>query len=241
VSKRILNIIFILAVGMVGGIFSAQILTPRFFDEDILSSDYLAKIVSGPVYLTEKKDITVEENTALQDSIEKVEDSIIGVKTVTLAGKTIYGSGLILTTDGLVVTLNNLIPSKGEFTFYVNGKAQEYQILKRDSKNNLALIKIDGNNLKPCAFSDFSNIKIGQRVFLLGLIFSGNERQFSANEGIVETFNQEYIATNMLEDKSLAGSSLFNIGGELMGLNTIDSGGEVTAVPINKIKDFVGY
>jgi len=241
VTKRIINIIFILIVGMVGGIFSSQVLTPRFTGEGILDSNYLAKIVSGPVYLTEKKEITVQENTALQESIEKVEKSIMGVKTITSAGKTIYGSGLVLTTDGLAVTLSELIPRKGEFAFYIDGKAQAYQILKRDDKNNLALIKIESNNLKPCAFSDFAEIKIGQRVFTLGTIFLEGERILSANQGIVKNFNQEYIATNIFEENTLAGSSLFNIEGELLGLNTIDSEGKVTAIPINVIRDFVGF
>lgn len=240
-SKRIINIIFILIVGMVGGIFSSQILTPRFLGEGIFDSNYLAKITSGPIYLTEKKDITVQENIVLQDSIDKVKKSIMGVKTITLAGKTIYGSGLVLTTDGLAVTLAELIPQKGEFTFYIDGKAQSYQILKRDEKSNLALIKIGSNDLKPCAFSDFSEIKIGQRVFSLGIIFLEKEKMLSANQGVIRNFNQDYISTNIFEEKILAGSSLFNIGGELLGLNAIDVEGKITAISINTIRDFVGY
>ena len=240
-SKRITNIIFILIVGMVGGIFSSQVLIPRFLGEGIFDSNYLAKITSGPVYLTEKKNITVEENTALQYSIEKVEDSIIGVKTITSTGKAIYGSGLILTTDGIAVTLAELVPQKGDYAFYIDGKAKEYQILKRDSKNNLVLIKINSSNLESCGFADFSEAKIGERVFLLGKVFLQNDILTSANQGVIKYFTEDFIRTNILEKTSLAGSSLFNIEGELLGLNTIDSEGKVTAIPIRIIRDFAGF
>jgi S1-C subfamily serine protease len=228
-------------VGMVGGMFSSQILMPRLLGDDFLDSSFLAKLASGPVYFTEKKEITVEENTVLQDSIEKVKSSIVGIKTITSTGKTIQGSGLVVTTDGLAVTLNDLIPQKGEFAFYIDGKAQSYQILKRDSKNNLALIKINSSSLKPCAFADFNGIKIGQRVFSLGIVLPGSENRLSANEGIVKSFTQDYIDTNISEEIELAGSSLFNVKGELLGLNTINSDGEVIAIPIAKIRDFAGY
>jgi len=241
VSKKIINIIFILVVGMVGGIFSSQILMPRFLGEGLFDSNYLARITSGPVYLTEKKDITVEENTALQYSIEKVEDSIIGVRTSTLTGKTIYGSGLVLTTDGMVVTLAELVPQKGDFTFYIDGKAQTYQILKRDTKNNLALIKISRNDLKPCGFANFSELKVGGRVFLLGKVFLEKDILTLANQGIIKYFTKDFIRTSIFEKTSLAGSSLFNIKGELLGLNTIDSEGKVSAIPISIIRDFAGF
>lgn len=240
-SKRIINIIFILIVGMAGGIFSSQILMPRFFGEGLFDSNYLAKITSGPVYLTEKKDITVQENTALQYSVEKVEESIIGVRTITSTGKTIYGSGLVLTTDGIVVTLAELVPSKADYAFYIDGKTQAYQILKRDDNNNLALIKIERNDLEPCGFADFSELRIGERVFLLGKVFLQKDILTLANQGIVKYFTKDFIRTSIFEKTSLAGSSLFNIRGELLGLNTIDSEGKVSAIPISIIRDFAGF
>ena len=78
--KRIIKIISIFAIGMVGGIFSSQIVMSRLLD---MNYNNLLKTVAGPIYLTEKKEITVQENTALQDSIEKVKESIIGVRTKT--------------------------------------------------------------------------------------------------------------------------------------------------------------
>jgi len=241
-SKRIIKIVSILFVGMIGGVISSQVLLPYLLEDSFLGFDsaYLAKVSSGPVYLTEKKEITVQENLALQDSIEKVKNSLVAVRT-TLSGKTITGSGLILTTDGLVVTLNKLIPKGGSYAFFANGKAYNYQILKRDEKNNLALIKIETDNLQTIGFADLGQLKIGERVFLLGKIFSGSDRLALVNEGIIKYFTNKYIRTNIFEESTLAGSALFNIKGELLGLNTIDEKGKVTAIPVNIIRDFAGF
>lgn len=241
--KRIIKIIAIFAIGIAGGIFSSQIILPRFLEQSFLglSPEYLAKIASGPVYLTEKKEIVVQENTALQDSIEKVKNSIIAVRTKTKSGKIIYGSGLILTTDGLAVTLSSIIPHGEEFTFFIDGKAQSYQILKRDDNKNLVLIKIGQGNLKSCGFADFKELKIGQRVFLLGSVFEGNDILQEANQGIVKLFTKDYIKTSIFENNNLAGSALFNIGGELLGLNNVNEDGSVNSIPVTVIREFAGF
>jgi len=242
-SKRIVKIAFIFLIGMIGGVFSSQVLLPYFLEDSFLGFDsaYLARLASGPIYLTEKKEITVQENSALQDSVEKVKNAIVAVRTKTVVGEMIYGSGLVLTTDGLVVTLNELIPKGGSFAFFVDSKAYNYQILKRDMKNNLALLKLETEDLQTVGFADLPGLKIGERVFLLGKIFSDQRRLSLANEGIVKYFTNKYVRTSIFEESTLAGSALFNIKGELLGLNTIDKEGKVTAIPIDIIRNFAGF
>lgn len=61
------------------------------------------------------------------------------------------------------------------------------------------------------------------------------------NEGIVKSFDENYIQTNIFEKIRLQGSPLFNIEGEVLGLNTIDSEGKIITIPISKIKSFSGF
>src|SRR3989344_5295416 len=100
---------------------------------------------------------------------------------------------------------------------------------------------IKGKNLTPAGFADFSSLRLGERVFLLGNLLEKDVFSKTASEGMVKSFNQEYIKTNISEDKNLTGSPLFNIKGELLGLNIVDSSGNVSAVPISKIKSFLGF
>lgn len=234
--KNILKILGIFVLGVFGGIFADQILWPYFIERPLF---YQYRLEQSPVYVTERKEITVEENVALQGAIEKADKIVVGVKTEKKSGEVLEGSGLIVTSDGLIVTLNNLLPYDSEFGFFVDGKSVAYQILKRDPENNLALVKLERNNLPTLAFADFEKTKLGERVFLIGAIFEKSGIKKVVNEGIIRDFDENFIETNMAEKVDLKGSPLFNISGEILGINTVNSAGEVIAIPVSKIKQFI--
>jgi len=237
--KNIFKIISIFIIGLVGGIFADQIFWPYFVERPLF---YQYRLEQAPIYVTEKKEIIVEENIALRKAIEKIDKAVVGVKTKTKAGKILEGSGLIVSSDGLIVTLADLVPSGSEVTFFWEGKTPSFQILKRDLSENLALIKIGETNLPTTGFTDLERIRLGERVFLMGIIFEkeGIPKK-TVNEGIVKTFDNNFIQTNIIEDSALSGSPLFNIKGNALGLNIIDKEGKVTAIPISKIKSFIGF
>ncbi|MDP1538481.1 MAG: serine protease [bacterium] len=224
--KNILAVIAIFIIGMVGGIFASQI--------------FQYESEQGPVYLTETKEIFIQENIALVNAVERAEKTVVGVKTQTQTGKVLEGSGLIVTSDGLIVTLAELVPYGSNFSFFVNDKKVSFQILKRDLKENLALIKISNSTLTTARFARLEKIKMGERVFLIGVTFENETPSKLVNEGIVKAFDENFIQTNILESGLLAGSPLFNIEGEILGINTIDSKGKVIAIPISKIRAFIG-
>lgn len=241
--KWVLKVLAIFILGIFGGIFANQILWPYFIERPLF---YQYRLEQSPVYVTEKKEVTITENIALQNAIEKVEKTIIGVQTKTKTGKILAGSGLILTSDGLVVTLADLVPQGGNPSFFVDGEITSFQILKRDLKENLALIKIEKTNLPTVGFANFEKLKLGERVFLVGMAQPPNGGWVASpglvvNEGIVKSFDENSIQTNIFEKIRLQGSPLFNIEGEVLGLNTIDSEGKIITIPISKIKSFSGF
>ena len=234
---KILTIVSFFVLGIFGGIFADQILWPYFIEKPLF---YEYRLEQNPIYMTEKKEITITENVALQNAIEKVKKSVVGVKTKTIEGSILEGSGLVITSDGLFITLNDLIPKGSEFLFYINNTPVAYQIIKRDAVLNLALIKTEADNLSTVGFADLDKTKIGQRIFLVGALLDGKEIKKVVNEGIVRSFNQESIETNIFEDVNLKGSPLFDIDGKCLGLNQIDSYGRIIAISIDQIKEFVG-
>jgi len=149
------------------------------------------------------------------------------------------GSGIILTSDGLVLTLSDLVPADWETKVFLDGREIIPKVLQR--KNNLALLKIEERNLPTVSFADFEKIKLGERVFLVGDIFENETQKKVVNEGIIKTFDQNLIQTNITEGKNLQGSSLFNIEGQLMGLNQIDKTGAVSAISIKIIRESFGF
>ena len=237
-AKNVFKIITLFIIGVVGGIFADQILWPYFIERPLF---YQYRLEQNPVYLTEIKEITVQENTAITEAIEKVEKSVVGIITETADGKILEGSGLIVTSDGLMVTLAELVPQGSDFDFFRDNKKISFQILKRDLKTNLALIKLADGNLSTVSFADLEKLKLGERVFLVGITFDAkNNSQTIVNEGIMKSLTADFIKTNIFENYLLVGSPLFNVAGETLGINTIDSEGKVITIPISKIKEFIG-
>lgn len=234
----LLKIFAMFILGIFGGIFADQILWPYFVERPLF---YQYQLEQNPVYVTERKEVTIQENVALTNAIEKVEKAVIGITTEVKKGEILKGSGLILTSDGLVITLADLVPQGADFIFFVDGKPASFQILKRDLEENLALIKLEESNLPTAGFANFERLKLGERVFLVGTAFKVKEFKRAVNEGIVTYFNGDSIQTNIFEVAHFAGSSLFNIEGEILGLNMVDYWGRVSAIPVSKVRTFAGF
>jgi len=233
--RNIFKILAVFIIGTVGGIFADQILWPYFIERPLF---HQYRLEQSPVYVTERKQITIQENVALKNAIEKVEKAVIGVRTEMKMGKYTEGSGLILTSDGLMVTLAELVPQGSNFSFFWEEKPVHFQILTR--KDGLALVKIEEENLPTVSFANLEKLKLGERVFLVGTIFENEKPSKIVNEGIVKSFSEDFIKTNISEKYVIAGSPLFDIEGNVLGLNTVNKEGEVVAIPVSKIKSFVG-
>ncbi len=233
--KSFFRSLLIFVLGILVGFFLNYILFPYFL------KFHFSKLPSpAPIYINQTKEIRIQENTALKEAIEKVEKTIFAIKTKTQRGKIIEGSGIILTSDGFGITLNELVPHGGTFEIFVEGEKVKFQILKRDPKTNLALIKFEKKNLKTPPFFNLENLKLGERIFLVGTRFD-KELQKEVNEGIIKFFNEDVIETNIFEKEKLAGSGLFDIEGNLLGINQITPQGQVISVPVTKIRQFTGF
>jgi len=236
--KFFLKFFLVLIIGAVGGILSTQILWPYFIEKPFFEK---YKIKETPTQIIQKEEIRIQENTALTEAIEKIQNKIVVITSKTSFGKWIDGSGVVITNDGLVLTLASLVPAGTESYLFLDGKKFTPTVLKRDYKNNLALLKIEQTNLGVAPFVKIEDIKLGDRVFLLWASFKNEKRQNSVNEGIIKTFNEDFVETNITETYAVQGSPLFNIKGEMIGLNILDATGKVKAISIQKIKDFTGF
>ncbi len=187
---------------------------------------------SAPVQVVDKEEkIYIEENTALTNTIKDVKDSVVSLKTE-YNKKEIQGFGLVLTSDGLVITLASNVPQGSEANISIKGEENiTYQVLKRDLDNNLALIKIDRSNLQTKGFFDLSKLEMGKRVFILSN---------SVNEGIVKSFSDDLIKTNIVESETINGAPVFDIEGNVLGIGQKEANDFIDVIPVSKIKSFAG-
>jgi S1-C subfamily serine protease len=231
--KNLLYLLLSFIFGAFGGIFSDQILWPYLIERPLLYQYHLDK---PPIYLTETKQVTIQENTALQEAVAKVEKTVIALRTKLADNSLLEGSGIAVTNDGLVITLSSLAPKGENLGFFVDEKPQAYQILKRDAKLNLVLVKLNLNNLATTGFAETEKLKLGERVFL---IKKGLAKE-SVNEGIITSINEAKIETNIFEKANAQGSPIFDIEGSLVGLANVALNGSVSTIPTSQIKIFTG-
>ena len=247
--KNIIKILAFFIIGMIGGIFADQIIWPYFIERPFFLEYGLDK---RPIHLTETKEIIIQENIAMENMIEEVKQTVVGIRTKNKLGKILEGSGLIITSDGYMITLAELVPDDVTVSFfspYYSLNKIDAKILKRDIKNNLALIKIEKSDLNVSAFVNLEKLKLGRTIFLIGTIFEQKKVRGSilittnnfVNQGIISYLNKDIIKTNIYEQNSILGAPLFDIEGSVLGLNTVDSNGKASIIPITIIQEFIGF
>jgi S1-C subfamily serine protease len=252
--KNIFKIIIVFLIGVAGGIFSDQILWPYFIERPLFLEYSLDQ---NPVYITETKEIFIQENIALENAIQKTEKIVVGIETKTKKGAIAQGSGLIVTSDGLILTLAEIVPKNSSIIVWAEGspyyssfKNGDVKILKKDSDSNLCLMKIEAANLNTVGFFDFDKIKLGQRIFSISSMFqeTGNKGTnpvrapaLAVSQGIIKYFDQNFIYTDISACADTTGSPLFNIDGQVIGINFINKQGNLTTIPGPVIRDFIGF
>jgi S1-C subfamily serine protease len=239
VLKVVLQTIGVLTLGIIGAFVFEIFLFPYILTNNYFSNfQFVKNFKNEKVIIQPKEQVYIQENSALEDAVKKNEKLVVAIQAPTQKGKFFTASGLIVTSDGLVVTLASLLPQGNNFKIFMQGQEQKYQVLKRDVKNNLALIKLENNNLPTSAFADSLKINLGQRVFLIGFV-SEKADSTLVDQGIIINFDNQTIKTNIYEDFYANGTPLFNIYGELVGLNYVADSGQVSAIGVEQIKTFL--
>jgi len=158
------------------------------------------------------------------------------------------GSGFIINSEGYIITNNHVVDGADEIQVMVDGK-QKYdgKIVGTDPKTDLAVIKITGPNLPAATLGDSDQMQVGDWVMAVGNPF-GLDHTVTA--GIVSAKGRvigagpydDFIQTDASINPGNSGGPLFNLKGEVIGVNTaIVAAGQGIgfAIPINMAKDLV--
>ncbi|MBS0245641.1 MAG: DegQ family serine endoprotease [Proteobacteria bacterium] len=147
------------------------------------------------------------------------------------------GSGFIIDPAGYVVTNNHVIADADEVNVILNdGTTLKAQLVGTDKKTDLALLKVDSPKpLKAVKFGDSDKLRLGEWVIAIGNPFSLGG---TVTAGIVSARNRDiqsgpydnYIQTDAAINRGNSGGPLFNLNGEVIGVNTAiisPSGGSI--------------
>ncbi len=162
------------------------------------------------------------------------------------------GSGFVIDPSGIVITNNHVIADANEVTVILNdGQKLKAEVLGKDQKVDVAVLRVKPEKpLKAVKFGDSDKAKVGDWVLAVGNPFGLGG---SVTAGIVSARNRNidsgpydnYIQTDASINKGNSGGPLFNMDGEVIGINTAilsPSGGSVGigfATPANTVEPVI--
>lgn len=216
-----------------------------------------------PLLGLDKRAVVLQESSVIVDVVNQVAPSVV---SITVEGQPISvfglsqsessaGTGVIINSDGLVLTNKHLLPDNPRNIVVTTSDGRQYtdvKVLARDPFNDLAYLKIEGQDLTPAELGDSDQVVVGQKVIAIGNALG--EFQNTVTSGIVSGIGRPVLASNGIsEAEQLAdlfqtdaainpgnsGGPLVNIEGQVIGLNTAVAGGAENigfAIPINQAK-----
>lgn len=167
------------------------------------------------------------------------------------------GSGVIISSDGYIVTNSHVVKNANKIEVIMNNNKRSFtgKVVGFDASSDLALLKIDADNLPFITFANSDNLPIGEWVLAVGNPFNltstvtagivsakGRNINIVHNQFPIESFIQTDAAIN----PGNSGGALVNIDGALVGINTAimsETGsyaGYGFAIPSNIVKKVVG-
>jgi serine protease Do len=156
------------------------------------------------------------------------------------------GSGFVIDPAGIIVTNNHVIADADEITVNLNdGTELEAEVVGRDTKTDIAVLRVQPETpLTAVPFAQAEDIRIGDWVLAIGNPFglggSVTTGIVSAVKRVIDTSSlNNFIQTDAAINRGNSGGPLFNMDGEVVGINTAiisSSGGSIGigfAIPAN--------
>ena len=208
-----------------------------------------------PVKNENKKLLTVVEIA------RKVGPTVVGINTKTqvlsifgrMQESEGSGSGIILSTDGYIVTNNHVVEGASEITVVLSdGKTYEAKLTGADARTDLAVLKVNANNLPYAILGNSSELQVGELAVAIGNPL-GNELAGTVTGGYISALNRSIIVDdrkfNLIQTDAAinpgnSGGALVNNYGEVVGINSVKmaaSGVEGIgfAIPIDEAKPII--
>ena len=174
-------------------------------------------------------------NDSITKLVEDVTPSVVNLKVIVRDQNGLLsegvGSGVIYSEDGLIITNNHVAGAAEEIivrTF--DGKEYNAELVGTNEDTDIAVIKINANNLKKASFTSIKNVKVGEIVIAVGSPFAIEQ---TVTMGVVSAKGRDIeissdtlpmvdlIQTDTAINPGNSGGPLINIGGQVIGINTI--------------------
>ncbi len=241
--------------------FEGEIVIPET-DDTLLPADQSAPGKEGAVIYEAVKGDSVDlgESDVAAVVYQKASPSVVEITTEVVATSSFIGqyvtegagSGVVLSANGYIMTNNHVISGADNITVRTaDGKDYKATLIGTDDQSDIAILKVEAEDLTPCVLGYSSELVVGQRVFAIGnpLGTLGG----SITDGIVSALSREVtidgqtmtlLQTNTAINPGNSGGGLFNANGELVAVvNAKSAGTDIEglgfAIPIDSVRDVI--
>ena len=171
------------------------------------------------------------EELTLQELYRQCADSIVSIAGYTDGTAGYYwGSGIVLSKDGLILTNTHLLEDCDSVTVTLtDDRSFEGLLVGADATSDIAVLKIDADDLKPARFGDSAKLQVGDRVATIGNPI-GEEFHLTLTDGIVSGLdrgvgqygrNVTAIQNTAAINEGSSGGALFNMYGQVVGVTNM--------------------
>jgi serine protease Do len=137
------------------------------------------------------------------------------------------GSGVVLDNTGHVLTNNHVVAGRRQIRVKLNdSRVYDAIIVGTDPKTDLAVLKIEADNLHPLRFGDSDKLDVGDWVIAVGAPFGLEQTvthgivSATGRSGVTDIAYQDFIQTDAAINPGNSGGPLLNLSGEVVGINT---------------------
>ncbi len=221
----------VLGFGIIAGVQS-----PAWARGPELVADIAAELLDSVVNISTSQTVTGSENvpaprlpdgSPFQDFFDEFFDKQQQSKNDRPRRVQSLGSGFIIDSSGVIITNNHVIDGADEITAnFADGTKLDATLIGRDEKTDLAVLKVEPKEpLKALKFGDSEHLRVGDWVMAIGNPFGLGG---TVTVGIVSARNRDinsgpydnFIQTDASINRGNSGGPLFNMDGEVIGINT---------------------
>lgn len=268
IALIITSVVSIFGGALLSGVSSAYLnamLNPGVSVQDNINNSNTQPSGSGAGYTKASGD-----PLSTPEIVDKVGPAVVGIINKTTYGNaygqfgSLYGdlnkeveqgsgSGVILSSDGYIVTNNHVIENATAISVILNnGKEYSAKLIGKDAATDLAVIKIDAQNLTYAQVGNSSSLRVGETAIAIGNPL-GQEFAGTTTKGIISGLNRtvtiddrtlNLIQTDAAINPGNSGGALVNEYGYLIGINTAKISSTTLeglgfAIPIDEAKPII--
>ena len=243
---------------LIGGFIMAAIAPAYLYNKYTPLPNNNTGNAAQQIVINPTEDITVAGAVA-----KKVMPTVVGISTVTVRSDYFFGprysegvgSGVIVDSRGYILTTSHVVgDNRSKLTVYVvDGRELEGKVLWQDSGLDLAVVKVEANDLSTAELGDSDGLGVGEIAIAIGNPL-GLRYERTVTQGIVSGLNrsimvdqntimEDLIQTDAAINPGNSGGPLINSKGQIIGINTVKASAEGLgfAIPINVTKPVIRH